>query len=99
MLQLAVNREHIHRIDIRVHDEVAQYLLNRKRKEIVALEEHGQQAGVDHQRRCRRVAGVSGVHVLRQQRQRSEVHAGRGTAAAPAATPPRRTLTTRPLAA
>ncbi len=39
MLQLAVNREHITKIDIRVHDEVAQYLLNRKRKEIVALEE------------------------------------------------------------
>ncbi|MSQ94340.1 MAG: Rne/Rng family ribonuclease [Gemmataceae bacterium] len=41
MLQLAVNREHITRIDIRVHDEVAQYLLNRKRKEIVGLEEQG----------------------------------------------------------
>jgi ribonuclease E len=41
MLQLAVNREHITRIDIRVHDEVARYLLNRKRKEIVALEENG----------------------------------------------------------
>ena len=41
MLQLAVNREHIVRIDIRVHDEVAKYLLNQKRKEIVALEEHG----------------------------------------------------------
>jgi ribonuclease E len=41
MLQLAVNREHIQRIDIRVHDEVAQYLLNRKRKEIVGLEETG----------------------------------------------------------
>src|SRR5439155_11587196 len=37
MLQLAVNRAHITRIDIRVHDEVAQYLLNRKRKEIVGL--------------------------------------------------------------
>ena len=41
MLQLAVNREHITSIDIRVHDDVAKYLLNRKRKEIVALEEHG----------------------------------------------------------
>jgi ribonuclease E len=39
MIQLAVNREHIARIDIRVHDEVSQYLLNRKRKEIVDLEE------------------------------------------------------------
>src|SRR5262249_13104379 len=42
MLQLAVNREHIQRIDIKVHDEVAQYLLNKKRKEIVSLEESGQ---------------------------------------------------------
>jgi ribonuclease E len=41
MLQLAVNRGHIVRIDVRVHDEVAKYLLNRKRKEIVALEESG----------------------------------------------------------
>src|SRR5205807_5126303 len=41
MLQLAVHRPHIARIDIRVHDEVAQYLLNRKRKEIVALEDAG----------------------------------------------------------
>ena len=41
MLQLAVNRGHISRIDIRVHDDVALYLLNRKRKEIVALEEQG----------------------------------------------------------
>ena len=41
MLQLGVNRENITRIDIRVHDEVAKFLLNRKRKEIVALEEHG----------------------------------------------------------
>jgi len=38
---LAVNREHITRIDIRVYDEVARYLLNRKRKEIVVLEENG----------------------------------------------------------
>ena len=41
MLQLAVNREIITRIEIRVHDEVAKFLLNRKRKEIVALEDHG----------------------------------------------------------
>jgi ribonuclease E len=41
MLQLAVNRPIINRIDIRVHDEVAKHLLNRKRKEIVALEDHG----------------------------------------------------------
>jgi ribonuclease E len=41
MLQLAVHREHINRIDIRVHELVAQYLQNRKRKDIVALEERG----------------------------------------------------------
>jgi ribonuclease E len=41
MLQLAVNREHIQRIDIRVHEESAKYLLNKKRKEIVQLEEQG----------------------------------------------------------
>jgi ribonuclease E len=41
MLQLAVNRAPIARIDIRVHDDVAKHLLNRKRKEIVALEEQG----------------------------------------------------------
>ena len=41
MLQLAVHRANIQRIDIRVHDDVCQYLLNRKRKEIVALEEQG----------------------------------------------------------
>src|SRR5262249_54903397 len=40
MLQLAVNRAHISRIEIRVHEEVARYLLNRKRKEIVALEQN-----------------------------------------------------------
>jgi ribonuclease E len=41
MLQLAVNRPIIQRIDVRVHDDVAKHLLNRKRKEIVALEERG----------------------------------------------------------
>jgi ribonuclease E len=41
MLQLAVNREHIARIEIRVHDDVAQYLHNKKRKEVVTLEERG----------------------------------------------------------
>jgi len=41
MMQLAAHREHVHRIDIRVHDAVATYLLNRKRKEISKLEEAG----------------------------------------------------------
>ena len=88
MLQLAVNREHIARIDIRVHDEVAQYLLNRKRKEIVALEEIRQAKPCRSPApapRCRRSSSNS---VPRQQRQRGEVYAGRRTAAAPAATAP-----------
>jgi len=41
MMQLAAHREHVHRIDIRVHEGVATYLLNRKRKEISKLEEAG----------------------------------------------------------
>jgi ribonuclease E len=42
MLQLAAHRQNIERIQIRVHEEVAGYLLNRKRKEISQLEESGQ---------------------------------------------------------
>jgi ribonuclease E len=41
MLQLAAHRENIQRIQVRVQDEVANYLLNRKRKEITRLEETG----------------------------------------------------------
>jgi ribonuclease E len=41
MLQLAVHRNHMHRIQVRVHEDVAQYLLNRKRGELVRLEEQG----------------------------------------------------------
>jgi ribonuclease E len=40
-LQLATHREHIKRIEIRVHDDVAFYLLNRKRKEVAQLEASG----------------------------------------------------------
>ncbi|HEV3448563.1 MAG TPA: Rne/Rng family ribonuclease [Gemmataceae bacterium] len=42
MLQLAAHRENINRINARVHDDVASYLLNRKRKEITRLEESGE---------------------------------------------------------
>jgi ribonuclease E len=42
MLQLAAHREGIHRIQIRVQDDVANYLLNRKRKEVSRLEESGE---------------------------------------------------------
>jgi ribonuclease E len=41
MMQLAAHREHVLRIEIRVHDAVATYLLNRKRKDISNLEESG----------------------------------------------------------
>jgi ribonuclease E len=41
MLQLAAHRENVHRIQVRVQDEVASYLLNRKRREITRLEESG----------------------------------------------------------
>jgi ribonuclease E len=42
LLQLAAHREHIHRIQVRVHEEVANYLLNKKRTEISKLEEMGE---------------------------------------------------------
>jgi ribonuclease E len=41
MLQLATHRQHVASIEVRVHEDVAQALLNRKRKEIVSLEETG----------------------------------------------------------
>jgi len=40
-----------------VHEEVAQFLQNRKRKDIVALEESGSKKRDDPQRRRRGVAG------------------------------------------
>jgi ribonuclease E len=42
MLQLAAHREHVHRIEVRVAEDVADYLLNRKRREISRLEESGE---------------------------------------------------------
>jgi ribonuclease E len=42
MIQLAAHREGIHQIQIRVHEDVANYLLNKKRKEISRLEESGE---------------------------------------------------------
>jgi ribonuclease E len=41
MIQLAAHRESISRIDIRVAEEVASYLLNKKRKEMCDLEAQG----------------------------------------------------------
>ena len=78
LLQLAAHREHISRIEVRVHDDVANYLLNRKRKEIAQLEEAGEKQ-VPIRGSAGRVAGVPGVHLLRQQQQRGEVHAHRGS--------------------
>jgi ribonuclease E len=42
MLQLAAHREHVYRIEVRVAEDVADYLLNRKRREISRLEESGE---------------------------------------------------------
>ena len=41
LLQLAAHREPIARITVRVHADVADYLLNRKRGEVHSLEEQG----------------------------------------------------------
>jgi ribonuclease E len=41
LVQLAAHRSGIQKIQIKVHHDVAHYLLNRKRKEIAALEEAG----------------------------------------------------------
>ncbi len=49
-LQLATHNEHIRRIEIRVHEDVAHYLLNRKRKEVAQLEAAGEkQVNIKHQ--------------------------------------------------
>lgn len=42
LLQLAAHRESVYRLEIRVHADVASYLLNRRRKEIAQLEETGE---------------------------------------------------------
>jgi ribonuclease E len=42
LLQLAAHRQNVCRIQVRVHDDVAFYLLNRKRKEVAKLEESGE---------------------------------------------------------
>jgi ribonuclease E len=41
LLQLAAHRENVRRIQVRVAKEVANYLLNKKRKEVTRLEESG----------------------------------------------------------
>jgi len=53
MLQLAAHRNLVNRIQIRVADDVANYLLNKKRKDISQLEES---AGIQIQ-----IAGLPGV--------------------------------------
>jgi ribonuclease E len=42
LLQLAAHRDGVQRIQVRVHQEVAHYLLNRKRRDMLHLEETGQ---------------------------------------------------------
>lgn len=46
MVQLAAHHENVARIDIRVSDDVAHYLLNKKRKEIAKLEEREMQVNI-----------------------------------------------------
>jgi len=41
LLQLAAHRQNVQRVHVNVHEDVAGYLLNRKRKEITRLEESG----------------------------------------------------------
>lgn len=41
MIQLAACEEHIRRIEVRVHSSVADYLVNRRRREIAQLEDKG----------------------------------------------------------
>jgi ribonuclease E len=41
MLQLAAHRDYVHHVEVRVTEEVANYLLNKKRREIARLEESG----------------------------------------------------------
>src|SRR5262249_47404850 len=41
LLQLAAHKQHVQRIQVRVHEDVANYLLNRKRREVARLEESG----------------------------------------------------------
>src|SRR5205807_10491682 len=42
LIQLASTREIVHKVEITVASEVADYLLNKKRRDIVALEGEGQ---------------------------------------------------------
>ncbi|MCI0378253.1 MAG: hypothetical protein L0215_11655, partial [Gemmataceae bacterium] len=57
LVQLAAHRDIVQRIEVRVQEEVAHYLLNRKRKEVAQLEENGKQIFV------RGVAGVSPEYI------------------------------------
>jgi ribonuclease E len=58
MLQLASCREPIHHVDIATAPEVADYLLNRRRKEVLAMEEVGSMTVA-----IRGVAGVPPEHL------------------------------------
>ncbi|MCI0638532.1 MAG: Rne/Rng family ribonuclease [Gemmataceae bacterium] len=57
LVQLAAHREIVQRIEVRVQEDVAHYLLNRKRKEVAQLEENGKQIFV------RGVVGVSPEYI------------------------------------
>ena len=59
LLQLAAHREPIARITVRVHADVADYLLNRKRGEVHSLEEQGKMQVVIPYSRTSKVAAHS----------------------------------------
>ncbi len=72
MLQLAAHKDTVARISVKVADDVAHYLQNKKRKEIARLEEAGN-IQVQIQGRAGCAAGNAGVRLLRQQQQRGAV--------------------------
>ena len=85
MLQLAAHRDHVCRIEVRVAEDVAGYLLNRKRREIVALEESGEMSV-----NVRGIHGVAPEHVEFVCLDRNDNEVRLGPAPEPVAYRPRR---------
>ena len=74
MIQLAAHRKLAKTVEVHVHADVANYLLNKKRRELLKWEDEGDADGLA-QRAGRGVAGVPGDPRVRQQRARG--HGGR----------------------
>ena len=64
MLQLAAHRDDIQTVKIRVHDDVASYLLNKKRGGDQSAGRAARQSD-QHRRRRRRVSRNPGIQLLR----------------------------------